>query len=52
MNYSMMTYTMSRYPDFDIRKTIEFAAELQMKGTDICFGENMKVLFSDIRSLK
>jgi sugar phosphate isomerase/epimerase len=37
MNYTMMTYTMSRYPDFDFKKTVEFSKEIGLKHIDICF---------------
>lgn len=52
MNYCMMSYTMSRYPDFNIRDTVEFASKLGMKAIDICFPDStMKAGISEIRKI-
>lgn len=41
MKLSMMTYTMTRSPDFDLNAMLRLSGELEMDGIDICFPEKM-----------
>jgi sugar phosphate isomerase/epimerase len=51
MKYSMMTYTITRQPGFDIKKMLDLTVELEMNAIDFCWPEKMGVPVKDLRKM-
>jgi sugar phosphate isomerase/epimerase len=51
MKLSMMTYTVTRSPDFDLVRMLQLTNELQMDGIDICFAERLGKSVKELRKM-
>ncbi len=51
MNLSMMTYSVTRSPEFDLVKMLELTRELDMKGIDVCFADRLGKPVKELREI-
>lgn len=51
MKLSMMTYTVTRSPEFDLVKMLELTKELDMAGIDICFAGQLGKPLGELRRM-
>ena len=51
MKYSMMTYTMTRQPGFDLKKMLDLTVKLKMNAIDFCFPESMGLPARELRKM-
>lgn len=51
MKYSMMTYTITRQPGFDLKSMLDLTVELEMNAIDFCWPETMGVPVKDLKKM-
>jgi sugar phosphate isomerase/epimerase len=51
MKLSMMTYTVTRSPEFDLVKMLELTKELELAGIDICFADKLGRPVKELRKM-
>lgn len=51
MKLSMMSYTMTRSPDFDLEAMFKLTRELEMDGVDICFPDRFEKPAGELRRM-
>ncbi len=51
MKLSMMTYTVTRSPEFDLGKMLELTKELDMAGMDVCFADRLGRPVKELRKM-
>ncbi len=51
MKLSMMTYTVTRSPEFDLERMLELTKELDMAGIDICFADRLGKPVKELRRI-